>query len=72
MERLLDVVSAGEVIYLLSYTDLVDGAGAFCDPDFRFIQPVTGQVALPAGFAAVDFPQHWICDSHESHARAAA
>lgn len=69
MERLLDVVSAGEVIYLLSYTDLVDGAGAFCDPDFCFIQPVTGQVALPAGFAAVDFPHTgYVIRTNPTHA----
>lgn len=69
VERLLDVVSAGEVIYLLSYTDLVDGAGAFCDPDFCFIQPVTGQVALPAGFAAVDFPHTgYVIRTNPTHA----
>jgi len=54
--RLLDVFTAGDVVYLLAYTALVDGAGAFCDPDFCFIQPATGQIATPAGFAAVDFP----------------
>jgi len=66
--RLLDVFTAGDVVYLLAYTNLVDGAGAFCDPDFCFIQPATGQVATPAGFAAVDFPHTgYVIRSNPAH-----
>jgi hypothetical protein len=66
--RLLDVFTAGDVVYLLAYTALVDGAGAFCDPDFCFIQPATGQVATPAGFAAVDFPHTgYVIRSNPAH-----
>jgi YD repeat-containing protein len=65
---LLDVFTAGDVVYLLAYTNLVDGAGAFCDPDFCFIQPATGQVATPAGFAAVDFPHTgYVIRSNPAH-----
>jgi YD repeat-containing protein len=66
--RLLDVFTAGDTVYLLAYTALVDGAGAFCDPDFCFIQPATGQVATPAGFAAVDFPHTgYVIRSNPAH-----
>lgn len=67
-DRFLDIFDAGDVIFLVSGTALVDGAGAICDPDACGLQPATGQIAdgvpLPAldaahsGYAFHSAPSH--------------
>lgn len=52
--RFLDVFHAGDTIFLMSGTALVDGAGAICDPDACGLQPATGQLADGAPFPALD------------------
>jgi len=53
-ERFLDLFSAGDTIFLVSGTALVDGAGVICDPDACGLQPATGQIADGAPFPALD------------------
>ena len=55
VDRLFDVFTIGNEIYLVSSTALVDGAEALaCAPEFCGMRPATGQVSSSFPFPSVD------------------
>ncbi|MFN7017173.1 MAG: hypothetical protein ACK4P5_08435, partial [Fimbriimonadales bacterium] len=55
VERLFDVYTIGDEIYLVSSTSLIDGAEALaCAPEFCGMRPATGQLSSAIPFPALD------------------
>ncbi len=55
IQRLFDIFTSGQDIYLVSSTSLVDGADALgCAPEFCGMRPATGQISWGVPFPAVD------------------